>query len=235
MSTIVVMLYDDVIPVTAPTIRSSSFVAGTSRSNQVLNKPSGTAVGDVLVMFIAGVCGIIPPTPSGFTRIAYAAAGAHAIEGAAYFRVVDGTEPGSWTLTAGNSNPNIGSNGAVHAVCYAISGSDLSTPVVALSVGTKSTSPVVPSVTTTQDNALVIACISQAQGDSSMGAITESGGWTEDQDHAAGRAGAWAQLETAHQVFAAAGATGTSTFTATFGANTHMDGRHWFAVAVNGV
>lgn len=90
----------------APTIESSETRAASSMSGGIatINKPSGTAEGDLLILFAAGnASGVTEITaPAGFTRVTsgnYFSNGTITRTGGIYYKIAGSSEPASYDIT----------------------------------------------------------------------------------------------------------------------------------------
>jgi hypothetical protein len=150
-------------------------------SSLVLDKPSGTAVGDLLLILVGNdnttntdQWDNATLKPTGFTLIGNEAgtvnSDAHV---AAFYRVVDGTEGASFTVTAQAAESNWG-------FCIRYSGADTTTPIhVEGAFGTDTVSPFTfAGVTTTVADCLVVNVLCHDGGN--VGAFSVAGtGWTK--------------------------------------------------------
>jgi hypothetical protein len=84
----------------APSIRSTSSVTGATGATFTVNKPAGTAAGDVLLAFQVVNSTTAPAAPSGFTQQESTTSGATS-ELYVWFKQAGGGEPASYTF----SNP----------------------------------------------------------------------------------------------------------------------------------
>lgn len=191
---------------------STSTYSTTAGRTVLLGKPSGTTAGDVLV---ASITGDHNPTmasvPTGWTPLVNAlsvnsatTAGARIF---AYYHVVTAADPTSysWSLSSAQKW-----GGGVTAYRGVLASSPLDSGVAtAVNTSFSGTSLKLPSVTTAHANALLIGGVGL---DSSTPLASPPSGWTQEWQAAAGQV-----AEQAHKAQAAAGATGTATWTLSSG------------------
>jgi hypothetical protein len=168
-----------------------------------LNKPSGTASGDVLVAAIE-ISGTTTVTaPSGWTLVRSTTSGSTLTQ-ATYVHIAGSSEPSSyqWRFAASRL-----ASGAVAAYV----GVDGTTPVDVSSGGSSSgsTSIVGPSVTTTTAGELLIG----AFGGAANASLTPPTGMLEENEQLAGTGNNRVVVELSDQQLGAAGATGNRTAT----------------------
>lgn len=178
-----------------------------SGNSVVVNKPAGVQIGDLIVIGITSYGNIRLPsvgnTPSGFTFMARAAnadSSQHCVARDEYWRIADGSEPSSWTLT------NTGGDAACDGDVTAFSGVSTSTPFHIAAVTNQAVPDATPTCSdlgsTTVDGAWHI--LSFASWNTQSGAIT---GYTQDLLYGGGSTGTW------HKAISPAGATGAKTQT----------------------
>lgn len=192
----------------APFYRSIATTEQTSNSTSVaVSKPSGTVENDVLVAGIGGASASSESwtPPSGWTLIRQTN-NSSTIDAnlGTFYKVAGSSEPSSYTWTGGNNAAHI-------AWIMRFDGADTSTPVDVSGENTgNSTDPVAPSITTTQDNVIKIACCAQVNSTSQT--YTPPSGYTERSD-LQGSNLALVQVtgESATRPQASAGASGTAT------------------------
>jgi hypothetical protein len=192
-------------------VAASSAANASGSSSLTINKPGGTASGNVLVATItaAGTGAITPP--SGWTVIRDTTT---TLRQTSYFHVAGTSEPGSYAWTLGSAH--LASGGIA-----AYSGVDTNVPVDASATGSgTSGSMTVPSVTTNVASDLVIAVVGST-GTWSTNSVTPGASTTERYDVS----NAGTESEAADFTQTTAGATPTKTVTpATSGA--------WIAEAI---
>jgi hypothetical protein len=132
----------------------------TSTTSQALDLPTGITAGDLLVVTVQIATGI-PQTitwPSGWTQL-YSQVNGVVVQGAAAYRVADGTEGSTVTIT-------LSSNSGVQSVALRITGHDSATAPQAGTATTGTTStPNPPSLTPTggaKDYLWIACCVSDA-------------------------------------------------------------------------
>ncbi len=192
----------------APTVRASSTATANYASAALaVNKPAGTAAGDVLVATIAHQGGSIRTltAPAGWTAVPNAdATDGSNVRTRAFSRVAGAAEPASYTFTLTG-----GSGMALSGGILAITGADTTNPInaaAAQATATNVTNLVAPSVTTTVAKTLLV----YAGGVNSPLTYTAPSGMSERWDVTT--SGAYnAATMTATGGFAGPGATGTRT------------------------
>jgi hypothetical protein len=119
-----------------------------------VNVPAGTAAGDVMLAVITSASGTGPATPTGWTRVAGASSGNFSTGTLTVFTRVAGTgEPASYSWSLGGTFEASGAVGTYVGI-------DNVTPVQASSIATgNSKTMIASSVTTTTNNAYVIAAV----------------------------------------------------------------------------
>lgn len=138
----------------APTVNGTVGTAkcpGFGNANVTLNKPSGTAVGEILVAYITVYLGTAISKPTGWTQV-YAIQNGNVYAGC-YYRVVDGTEGSSFTWT------NTSSTDRATGVIFRVGGADTTTPTDGSGTSSQtgdSAADTSPSVTTTVDQDLIL-------------------------------------------------------------------------------
>ncbi len=167
--------------------------------------PSGTLQGDIMIAYVSVRGGVSISTPSGWTAIANTNTVATTdVRGAAFYKFAGASEAGPYTFSLGGSQ-----KAAVVIVAY--SGVDTSTPIDVSSgagVTTASTTLTTPDVTTTVDNAMVVAMFGVTYGTT----LTASGSYTI-RGQVQSSTGNSATKNTAgieDRVLATAGSTGTT-------------------------
>jgi hypothetical protein len=148
-------------------------------STLVLDKPTGVAVGDLLLILVGNddttntdQWDNVNNKPPGFTLIAEVGTTNSDAHMASFWRVADGTEGASFTVQAAGADSCWG-------FCIRYSGADTTTPIHVFLVNTDTVSPFVAlEVTTTVADCLVVAVNAHDGGD--VGAFSVSGtGWTK--------------------------------------------------------
>lgn len=163
--------------------------------------PSGLVIGDLLIVVHASGQAGASNTPAGFTFIASNGSGSQKL-GAGY-RIVDGTETGNVVFTWATAGKGVM---AVHR----IRGTHPTTPInVSANGNANVTDPVVPSVTTTTVNCLVMYAVSHLHLLTQTHTPPASN--TEVMELETADAANPLSLNTGFRIFAAAGATGTAT------------------------
>ncbi len=193
----------------APAYRSASSVASFSSADGVVavGKPAGVAAGDFLLL-VWGLCYTNAATssqtyPSGFTPLwEFNATPSNAGLALAY-KVAGASEPGTYSIQQATA-----AAGADRARMLAWSGVNTTTPIdvsSSMSDQPATASPAAPSVTTTGADRLLISAAIEYSGANrtiaAPGSMTDRWQWT-----------AVPSLEICEEVIAAAGATGTRTF-----------------------
>ena len=183
---------------------SVSTVANATATGQVaIPKPAGTAQGDLLMACLALNGGGIPlaGVPAGWTLVA-AVPGVTNPKVFGYYRVAGASEPAiyTWTLSSAVANG---------AGIARYSGVDPAQPLdgaPTTAAAGSGTSAVLPGVTTTAPNAMLVGCVGINSSSASTG-ITSPPGMTQAWDIGGKR------HELADGIVAAAGPTGTRTWT----------------------
>lgn len=135
----------------APSVRGSSTATDISNTSITCNKPTGTQEGDFLVAFLnlrRTVTSITPP--SGWTLLESALTGSERAFGI-YYKVATASEPSSYTFSANTT-------GGMTLGIVALQNVDTSNPIdIEGRTDTAAVNTVTcPSVTTTQDNDIVL-------------------------------------------------------------------------------
>ncbi len=184
--------------------RAGSTVNNTSSSSAVLNKPAGTADGDVLIVAIAYNTGMTISPPAGWTHL-YGQSSAQAQKMDTYYKVA-ASEGASWTWTftggpGGNSGVVVGYSG-----CNA-------TPVDTSAQGTDATNPttslIAPTVTPTKATDMLVCLVNSVSGASSPTFTAPTGMTLRTNVTGASTY----VIGTAELQLASSSATGTETFT----------------------
>ncbi|XAS63716.1 hypothetical protein VUN84_15685 [Micrococcaceae bacterium Sec5.8] len=182
---------------------STTTTANTVTTAVTLNKPSGTAAGDVLVASFTADKNPAASAPSGWTPIVNTLNISSGARVFAYYHVVGSADPASyrWTLSAA-----VKWGGGMTAYRGVNKTTPLDSKVVTATNTTyTATSITAPSITTASNKAMLIGGVGF---DSSSPAATAPSGWTERWEAAN------AQIaELADKVQATAGASGTATWT----------------------
>ncbi len=193
-------------PTSGITVGASTTTNNTTATTTVtLNKPSGTAAGDVLVASFTADKNPTASTPSGWTPIVNTLNIGSGARVFAYYRVVGSSDPASYSWTLSTA---VKWGGGVTAYRGVNNSTPLDSSVVTAANTTyTATSIAAPSVTTASNNAMLIGGVGF---DSSSPAATAPSGWTERWEAAD------AQIaELADKTQATAGASGTATWTFT--------------------
>lgn len=183
-------------PSDPPAIASNT----TSLGSGPVNKPSGTATGDLLLIQVRDYLNQTLTAPSGFTSVI---AFTNDIRHMIFYRVADGTEGVSFTVG--------GASGLTEIACTRITGASTVSPINASARTAESM--VGPSITSTVDNCLILSF--NAKGKS--GGITKPASMTTQYtlqyyyDDGESVYEMWQGL--AYETQATAGATGTKTWT----------------------
>lgn len=207
----------------APAIKNSgaAFTSNTAvpGSSLTLTKPTGAnapATGDLLLIIVGNDDNTATAQwdnttnkPTGFTLISEGGNASSDAHVAAFYRVADGTEGATIAVPAAAGQDYWG-------YYIVVEGNHTTSPLdvtgTTLVEGSGSGSPDVPSVTTTVDNCLAIACLGFDGGDGAP--FTVSGtGWSKVSEIQAGTGSANASGSFAAKTQTAAGATGACTFT----------------------
>lgn len=143
-------------------------------ASAAFTKPAGLSIGDLLVIFACNGGTLAFNTPAGFTLIDNISAGAIGAALYAFYRIVDGTEGASFTLSvSGGSNE-------IYGGVYGITGI-AGTPIEAHATASDTsgnTAPTCPSVTLSGNNRLVLFC----ESGFSLASITAPAGSTKRWD-----------------------------------------------------
>ncbi|MET1063489.1 MAG: PKD domain-containing protein [Arthrobacter sp.] len=168
-----------------------------------LNKPAGTAAGDVLVAsFTADKNPTVSAVPAGWTALVNNLSISSGARTFAYYRVVGSSDPASynWTLSTA-----VKWGGGVTAYRGVNNATPLDSSVVtAANTSYTATSIAAPSVTTASNNAMLIGGVGF---DSSTPGATAPSGWTERWESADGQI-----AQQADRLQTTAGASGTATW-----------------------
>ena len=183
--------------------RSATGTTVASGTSITLNKPSGTASGDVLVAAIEIGGTTTVTAPSGWTLVRSTTSGS-ALTQATYVHAAGTSEPASYQWRFSTSRL---ASGAVAAYV----GVNTTTPVDVSSGGSSSgsTSIVAPSVTTTTAGDMLIG----AFGGATNASVTLPTGLLEENEQLAGTGSSRVVVEISDQQLSAAGTTGTRTAT----------------------
>jgi MSHA biogenesis protein MshQ len=185
---------------------------GTLASNAVssvqITKPTGLAVGDVMVAVVtqrAGSFPIVSSPPSGWTLLLNRDNGS-SIGMAVYYRVATNSEPANWTWNFGASDRAAGAISAYRGV-------DTSAPIAASGsqANASSVSMTAPSVSPAGANAMLLGIYASQNGGITA---TAPSGMAEAYDAATGAGPNGIALASAYAIQAAAGASGTKVATA---------------------
>jgi hypothetical protein len=142
-----------------PTVAARATDVNSAATSQALNLPSGISAGDLLIITIQVPQGV-PQTitwPSGWTQLYNQANGGNNVQGAAAYRVADGSEGSTMTITLSGSS-------TVASVAFRITGHDsaIAPQAGTVATGTSST-PNPPSLTPTggaKDYLWIVCCAS---------------------------------------------------------------------------
>lgn len=169
-----------VAPPAAPPVIETFLVSKTNDVNSIAaTKPSGVVSGDLLMMIvnIDSANAVSANAVSGWTREFRINSSATDAELAMYWRISDGTEPASTTVTFSVSAD-------IQVWYLRISGAHASTPINVLGTATTSgstTSHAITAATTTVDNCLAFYALSFDGADATF-SNKSSSGWTEGDD-----------------------------------------------------
>jgi len=195
----------------APFLQATSTFTSTSATITSFDipKPTGTAVGDVLVAVIGFTPNTVTiTTPSGWSYVRDDA-GAANCRMYLFTRVVDGSEGATISFATSAACAGI-------STMFRIAGANTTTPInVSGATVTNATDPVAPSITTTTANCLIVcACV---QANLTNADYTAPANYTEQSDlNGNGALGALQNTGcTDTRILAAAGATGTATMDST--------------------
>jgi hypothetical protein len=182
--------------------RSLNFLSDGSGTNHVCPMPAGVVAGDALVMILHAWGGGTPviTTPAGWTSRGFHNPGGDVW--GCYTKIASGSEGASVTVTANTSTmSNIG--------ILAYLGATAIDAVTDFGLQQSSTTPTVPSVTTTVANGMLVGLA----GFAGAASATPAAGWTERLDHHSPNSSGL--IYAMERVQAAAGASGTAQITAT--------------------
>jgi hypothetical protein len=185
-------------------------------SSLVLDKPTGVAVGDLLLILVGNdnttntdQWDNATLKPTGFTLIGEGGTTNSDVHVASFWRIADATEGASFTVPAQSANSCVG-------FCIRYSGVDTTTPIHVASAGnTDLASPFdITGVTTTVDDCLVVCVVIHDGGNVTTFSVSGTG-WTKIdeifQDTVAdATSGAYAERQMSGQ-----GASGTASWTVT--------------------
>ena len=186
----------------AVTYRDAQTATTAGATSLVINVPAGVQANDLLVAHIARTGNAAINTPSGWTAAGGTNNG-NFIRQATYYRVASGSEPASYTWTWTGSQPAAGGMSAY----YGVKGTSPLDVVGTATTSNNTTSITAPGLTTTTDDALVLAFFAS----NSNSTYSTAAGMTER--HEAATTGM--SLATDDMSQATAGATGNKTSTAT--------------------
>jgi PKD repeat protein len=185
--------------------RTSTTVNTTAVSSLTVATPTGTNAGDVLVACIALNGGTVRTAPAGWTQLAAVTAIANPhVYG--FYKVAGASEPShTWTLSAAVAN-----SGGIARYSGVNTGAPLDVAPATATTATESTAVAVPGVTTTSAGAMLVGCVGINSSATTVTLATPTG-LTEAWDVGGKR------QELADGRQAAAGATGTKTWTSSSG------------------
>lgn len=188
--------------VASTTIPSS----GAPAASIAISVPAGIAVGDLLLAQVAvrGGTGTTVTPPAGWTLVTSGDSTTN-LKQSIYYRLVDGTEPASYTFS-------FSSNQRAAAGMIAYRGVDTSAPVNVFStrVNASSTSVTTTAVTTTVSDTMIVGLFATA----TVSSFTPPAGMTERYDAATSAGPNGATVEAADVLQAAAASSGAKTATA---------------------
>src|ERR687891_1850085 len=185
----------------AVTYRDAQTATTAGATSLVINVPAGVQANDLLVAHIARTGNAAISTPSGWT-VAGGTTNGNFIRQETYYRVASGSEPASYTWTWTGSQPAAGGMSAY----YGVKGSSPLDVVGTADTANNTTTVTAPSLTTTVNDALVLAFFAS----NSNSTYSTATGMTER--HEVGTAGM--SIGTDDMSQATAGATGAKTSTA---------------------
>lgn len=175
----------------------------TGSTSVTITKPTGTVSGDVLILHIITETNKVI-TATGWTQIDNVVSAGTVLRYASYYKVAGGSEPASYTI-------NVASGTYTEGIIACYSGVDNTTPInahtTAEASGSTST-PTIPSVTTTVANTMLSVGLSEWFGKDWSG-FTPTG-FTRD---AGITTSAGLDVGSFHEAVAASGATGTTAVT----------------------
>ncbi len=199
--------------------------SATTSTNLVLTAPAGIQVGELLLLIVENDYNAAGPefnAVTGWTKINEAGSATPDAFIGAYWRIADGTEGASVTVTSAHARSWLG-------WYIRISGADTANPInvqnFATSTGTGTNPQVIPQVTTTADNCLAIYGLSFDGGDGLPMSVDAA--WTERAELAYGTTTAGVSGSWGTKVQAAAGGTGTASVT-----TSGTDGASYFQLAI---
>jgi hypothetical protein len=85
-----------------PVLRASSSIGARSVQTQVINKPTGTVDGDLMLLKLAVRVGVTPVTPAGWTFVASEIRAAASNSGIYLYKKTAASEPSTYTLDVGS-------------------------------------------------------------------------------------------------------------------------------------
>src|ERR687891_434790 len=182
----------------AVTYRDAQTATTAGATSLVINVPAGVQANDLLVAHIARTGNAAISTPSGWT-VAGGTNNGNFIRQETYYRVASGSEPASYTWTWTGSQPAAGGMSAY----YGVKGSSPLDVVGTADTANNTTTVTAPSLTTTVNDALVLAFFAS----NSNSTYSTATGMTER--HEVGTAGM--SIGTDDMSQATAGATGAKT------------------------
>lgn len=144
----------------------------------VLTKPTGTAVDDVLVILVGDDAREGLPhyydTPTGFTEIIASGDGTSDAYIVGFYRVADGTEGTTITVTHG------GVADALYGWYMRVSGADTTTPINAslATVGAVGLTYTTDGVTTDEDDCLILGAVAYDGGNGGTFVLDSGAGWS---------------------------------------------------------
>ncbi len=188
--------------------RASSSGSVSAGNNITLNLPTGTTTNDFLIAEIVEINGASPTPPSGWTEItAIARSWAVGVDTAYvkyYWKVAGGSEPSTYVWAVGATNNIAGIISCYYNV-------NTSSPIngSASQANSSSANIVAPSVTTTQNECMVVYFAAMGDTAAGSGSITPPSGTTERAEPGTGSLNV--RAETADVIQSVAGSTGTLT------------------------
>lgn len=195
-------------PVLAAT--ATALDASAAATSITVNKPTGTASGDLLLASVTlRISSATITPPAGWTQVA--SGGASSITLATFIKVAGGSEPSSYTFTTSLA-------GRQAAGIDRITGADPITPVDVHSSasGTAATSLVAAAVDPSSADTLLVACFGFSTGTAT---VTNPGGMTSDWSFTASAVSAAPVNAAAHETLSVDTSTGTRTATASTSGN----------------
>lgn len=195
-----------------PVIESNTktFQTDATLKSITINKPSGVEIGDLLIIIVCNnpLSHTVPwdgvtYKPSGFDLSKVD--GSYGAFTAVFTKIADGTEGATSTIT------NTGADSDIQGFYVRISGVDTTTPigVIGSTLNLDNQNPTnVPSITTVNDNSLIIAAASFNGSDTSPYTVTGTTGWVEVDAYDGARAGSVASGIFCYKDQVTAGTTG---------------------------